>query len=77
MKNMIKYAADMGANSAQQRVQEEVAAVNTGAECRRVLSTANYAQNTTVVVDIPRDTSIKRLNLLSRFAATVTFASGK
>lgn len=79
MKNyLIKFAADAGApqSAAQQRVQEAVAAQPRGAENRRKLASASYAANTNVVVDIPRDTSVKRLILSLNGYFTVTFASG-
>lgn len=79
MKNfLIKLAADAGApqSAAQQKVQEAVAAQPRGAETRRKLASASYAANTNVVVDIPRDTSVKRMILSLNGYFTVTFASG-
>lgn len=79
MKNfLIKFAADAGApqSAAQQKVQEAVAAQPRGAETRRKLASASYAANTNVVVDIPRDTSVKRMILSLNGYFTVTFASG-
>jgi len=79
MKNyLIKFAADAGApqSAAQQRVQEAVAAQPRGAENRRKLASASYAANTNVVVDIPRDTSVKRMILSLNGYFTVTFGSG-
>lgn len=80
--NFKKYAADSGApsaasqSSAQQQVQQAVQSNQLGAETRRKLATANYASNTNVVVDIPRDTCIKRVALNIVFATTVTYAAG-
>jgi hypothetical protein len=81
MKNLIKYApADTSSgaapSSAQQNVQQAVASNPKGAETRRKLSTANYASNTNVTIDIPRDTSVKRMILSMVGAFTVTFSSG-
>lgn len=82
MKFTIKHMADNGQpsgaaqSSAQQNVQNQVAQVKLGPETRRKLAIANYASNTNVVVDIPRDTSVKRLHLSWVFGATVTYASG-
>lgn len=80
MKFEIKHMADNGAgagqSSAQQNVQNQVAQVKLGAESRRRLAVANYAANTNVVIDIPRDTSIKRIHLSWVFGCTVTYASG-
>ena len=63
-------------SSAQQSVQNTVANNQLGAESRRKLATANYTSNTSVTIDIPRDTSVKRIALNSVFAATATYASG-
>lgn len=82
IKTEMKYMADMGApsgasqNSAQQNVQNQVSQVKLGAETRRKLAIANYASNTNVVIDIPRDTSIKRIGLSFVFGCTATYASG-
>lgn len=77
---LIKHAADNGAagsqSDKQQEVQKAVAAQQLGPETRRKLATATYAANTSVVVDIPRDTCIKRMNLNLVGSFTVTFASG-
>jgi hypothetical protein len=59
-----------------QQVQDQVASNSRQPESRRRLSTATYASNTNVAVDIPRDTSIKRINLSLNAAFTATFASG-
>jgi hypothetical protein len=80
LKTFLKHAPDTGTgapqSAAQQNVQAAVAAQPRGAENRRKLSTANYASNTNVVIDIPRDTSVKRMILSLVGAFTVTFSSG-
>jgi len=63
-------------SAAQQNVQSAVASQPRGAENRRKLGTANYASNSNVTIDIPRDTSVKRLILSATLACTTTFASG-
>lgn len=72
----IFHAADQGSSSAQQDVQASVASNQLGAETRRKLATANYTSNTSVTVDIPRDTSIKRMELNMVGACTATYAAG-
>ena len=78
MKFQIYHAPDAGApqSSAQQSVQDAVLSQSRGAENRRRLSSALYASNTNVQVDIPRDTSVKRIVLSLTGSFTTTFASG-
>lgn len=74
----IFHAADSGAaqSADQQSVQQAVSSTQLGAETRRKLATANYTSNTSVTIDIPRDTSVKRLLLNFVFGATATYAAG-
>lgn len=74
----LMHAADAGAalSSAQQQVQAAVQTQQLGAETRRNLATANYTSNTSVSIDIPRDTCIKRVNLNIVLACTATYVSG-
>ena len=74
---MKQYLRIMHAPAADQAgVQDKVENAYVGHESRRLLSTVNYASNTNVVLEIPRDSSYKRMSLLSRFACTATYASG-
>lgn len=74
----LKFAVDAGApqSSAQQSVQNAVLNNNKGPETRRKLASASYSSNSNVVIDIPRDTSVKRMSLNLQGYFTVTFASG-
>lgn len=78
MKFKIFYAADNGApkSSEQQEVQKVVSTTQLGAETRRKLATANYVANTPAVIDIPRDTCIKRIALNIVLGCTATYVSG-
>jgi hypothetical protein len=62
--------------SAQEKVQRDVISNPNQPESRRRLATANYAANSVVQVEIPRDTAIKRLNLFFKLGCTATYASG-
>lgn len=77
---LFKHAPDAGApaaqSAAQQNVQQAVQNNPKGAENRRKLATASYSSNSNVIIDIPRDTSVKALILSLVGAFTVTYASG-
>lgn len=75
----LKFAPDQGTpapSAAAQQTQAIVASNNLGPETRRKLASASYSSNSAVVVDIPRDTCIKRMNINLVGSFTVTYAAG-
>ncbi len=69
-------SSSVSSPSAQANVQATVVNNPSMPECRRKLSAASFTANSTVSVDIPRDTAIKRINLFSSLGLTATYGSG-
>lgn len=78
----LKFAPDQGSaspagqSSQAQQTQAIVANNNIGPETRRKLASSSYSSNSASVIDIPRDTCIKRMNLNLVGSFTVTYGGG-